>query len=78
MKHGLYEWLVFPFSLSNAPNVCMCLMNDVLHPFIDSFVIFYLEIILSFISTMEECVLHMKQVLETSKKHQIPTNIKKL
>jgi hypothetical protein len=77
-RQGFYEWLVMSFGLiCNALATFMRLMNDVLHPYLDSFVIVYLDYILVYSTTQEEHISHLMQVLETSKKHQLLANLKK-
>jgi hypothetical protein len=70
-KQGLFEWLVMPFGLCNAPTTLMRVMNDIFRPFIDDFVIVYLDGILVFSRTWNEHVMHVKRVLDVLRKEKL-------
>eukprot|EP00253_Pinus_taeda_P025892 PITA_25892 len=74
-NEGLYEWLVMPFGLSNAPN--MRLMNEMLKEYIRKFVIVYLDDILIFSKTREEHLRHVRKVLEKLQQNKLLINLKK-
>ena len=59
-----------PFGLCNAPNTFVCMMNDVLRPFIDDFFIVYLDDIFIFSKSRDEHVMHVIKVLNVIRKEQ--------
>ena len=67
-KHGLYEWLVMPFRLFNAPTTFMRVMSDVFHPIIDDFGIVYLDDFLVFSKSWDNHIIHVKKVFDILRK----------
>ena len=59
------------FGLCNAPATFMWVMNDVFRPFIDDFVIVYLDDILVFRKTWGEHIVHLKKVLDVLRKEKL-------
>ena len=71
MCWGLYEFLVMPFGVPNAPSHFMHMINDVLAGYLDVFVLVFLDAILVYSRTVEEHAEHLQKVFAALQKHRL-------
>ena len=70
-RYGHYEFLVMPFGLTNAPAAFMDLMNRVSNPYLDKFVIVFIDDILIYSRTENEHEQHLRAVLSLLKQEKL-------
>ncbi|GKA58245.1 putative reverse transcriptase domain-containing protein [Tanacetum coccineum] len=70
-RYGIYEFQVIPFGLTNAPAIVMYLMNRVCKPYLDKFVIVFIDDILIYSKSKEEHEEHLSLILELLKKEEL-------
>ena len=70
-RYGHYEFLVMPFGLTNAPTAFMDLMNRVFSPYLDKFVIVFIDYILVYSGSPEEHAEHLQTVLQILRERQL-------
>ncbi|GKC79063.1 putative nucleotidyltransferase, ribonuclease H [Tanacetum coccineum] len=70
-RYGHFEFTVMPFGLTNTPAVFMDLMNRVCEPYLDKFVIVFINDILIYSKTKEEHEMHLGLVLDLLKKEKL-------
>nr|GEV14058.1 putative reverse transcriptase domain-containing protein [Tanacetum cinerariifolium] len=76
-RYGHYEFQVMPFGLTNAPAVFMDLMNRVYKPYLDKFMIIFIDDILIYSKDEKEHKEHLKAILELLKKEKLYAKIPK-
>jgi len=70
-RYDHYEYVVMPFGVTNAPAVFMDYMNRIFQPWLDKFVVIFIDDILIYSRTREEHADHLRVVLNVLREHQL-------
>ena len=76
-RYGHYEFLVLPFGLTNAPAAFMDSMNRFFKPYLDKFVVMFIDDILIYSKSHVEHEEHLRIVLQTLRTHQLYAKLSK-
>ncbi|GAU50355.1 hypothetical protein TSUD_283640 [Trifolium subterraneum] len=70
-RYGHYEFLVMPFGLTNAPAIFMDYMNRIFQPYLDKFVVIFINDILIYSNDPQEHAEHLRIVLNILREKQL-------
>ena len=76
-RYGHYELLVIPFGFTNAPASFMDMMNRVFRPYLDQFVVVFIDDILEYSRDEQEHEQHLKIVLQTLREKILYVKLRK-
>ena len=70
-RYGHFEFTVMPFGLTNAPAAFMDLMHRVFQPYLDQFVVVFVDDILIYSQSEWEHEYHLRIILQLLRDHQL-------
>ena len=70
-RYRHFEFLVIPFGLTNAPAAFMDMMQRVFRPYLDQFVIVFIDDVLIYSDSAEQHAEHLRTALQTLREHQL-------
>ena len=76
-RYGHYEYVVMPFGVTNALAIFMDYMNRIFRPWLDKFVVVFIDDILIYSKTKEEHADHLRVVLKILRDHQLYEKLSK-
>ena len=76
-RYGHYEFLVMPFRLTNAPAAFMDLMNLVFHPYLDQFVVVFIDDILVYSKDAQENEHHFRIAFQIMSENRLFAKLSK-
>src|ERR1043165_2015170 len=76
-RYGHYEYSVMPFGVTNAPGVFMEYMNGIFYPYLDRFVVVFIDDILIYSKSEEEHAEHLRIMLEVLKEKKLYAKLSK-
>ncbi|RVW58192.1 Retrovirus-related Pol polyprotein from transposon 297 [Vitis vinifera] len=76
-RYGHYEFVVMPFGLTNAPAAFMDMMNRIYRPYLDHFVVVFVDDILIYSKSREEHGHHLHMALQTLRENQLYAKLEK-
>lgn len=76
-QYGHYKFLVMSFDLTNAPAAFMDLMNQIFQPYLDRFVVVFIDDILIYSKIESEHAQHLRIVLQTLREKHLYSKFSK-
>ena len=76
-RYGHFEFTLMPFGLTNAPAAFMDLMHRVFQPYLDQFVVVFMDDILIYSQSEWEHEYHLRIVLQLLRDHQLYAKVSK-
>ena len=77
IRYGHYEFLALPFGLTNTPTAFMRMMNSMFKPYLDRFMIIFIDDILIYSKSQIEHEQHLRIILQMLREHQLYAKLSK-